>query len=74
MAKDSMTIKDVKEKKIEVEAEILKIIQEFEQESEVRITYISLDRETYEKTAEVPEERRGPIQNVDMNMELDLIY
>lgn len=74
MPTKELTIKEVKEKKIEVEQEILNTIKSFEEESGVRISYVNINRKSYKDTAEVVEERRGPIQNVTLNMELDLIY
>lgn len=69
-----LTIEDVKKKKIQLEKDILKTIQDFEKECGVKISYISLNRSS-ESTEAVPEPRReGPIKNVNASMELDLIY
>lgn len=74
MAKGSMTIKEVKERKVEVELEILGIINDFEDETDVRISYLSLDRGSIEDSKETAVERRGPVKNVELSMELDLLY
>ena len=75
MPKKSMTVEDVKKAKIELEKSILKMVNAFEKDTSVRITYISLDRKRdVKEMAEPVPERRGPVVNVDANMELDLVY
>lgn len=72
-----LTIEDVKKKKIDLEASILKLINDFEDECGVRATYINFERKrdkSYKDTVEPAEPRRGPVENVDVNMELDLVY
>lgn len=72
-----LTIADVKKKKIELESNILKLINGFEKECGVRATYINFNRKKGKETASIPEPcepERGPVENVDVNMELDLIY
>ena len=77
MAKKSLTIKEVKDKKTELEIAILKLVQDFEKECGVYASYVHFNRKNdYEERptkADGPE-KRGPVENVDMNMELDLIY
>uniref|UniRef100_A0A6M3X6F8 Uncharacterized protein n=1 Tax=viral metagenome TaxID=1070528 RepID=A0A6M3X6F8_9ZZZZ len=76
MAKKSMTIDEVKKAKIKVESDILKMIKDFENETKVKISHISLDRD-YGEDAPIAEPSRGKpgaIKNVDLNMELDLLY
>lgn len=76
MTNKNVTIKDVKDKKTKLELDILKMIQDFEKECGVYASYISLrrkkDKETYPE--EVSPTKRGPVANVDINMDLDLIY
>jgi len=76
MAKKSMTIKDVKDKKTKLELDILKMVQDFEKECEVYASYISLDRKRDKETypEEVSPAKKGPVINVDISMDLDLIY
>jgi hypothetical protein len=73
-----LTIEDVKKKKVELESNILKLVNEFEDECGVKATYINIDRKRNKSTTvEMPEPcepNRGPVENVDVNMELDLIY
>uniref|UniRef100_A0A6M3J9X8 Uncharacterized protein n=1 Tax=viral metagenome TaxID=1070528 RepID=A0A6M3J9X8_9ZZZZ len=74
MAKKSMTIDEVKKRKIQLEKDVLKLLQEFETETGVRTGYINFDRG---ETDDVPVPTRGntgKLRNVDINMELDLIY
>ncbi len=72
-----LTIEDVKKKKVGLETSILKLVNDFEDECGVRATYINLSRERTKETKSMPEPcepNKGPIENVDVNMELDLIY
>jgi hypothetical protein len=70
-----LTIEDVKKKKIELEGAILKLVQGFEKECGVRASYISMDRKRDNETAPEPvAERSGPVENVEVRMELDLVY
>jgi hypothetical protein len=79
MASRNITIEDVKKKKIELESSILKLIQGFEKECGVYCSHIHFDRQMDEKNSleaiePVGPSKRGPIKNVDVNMDLDLIY
>jgi len=76
MAKNSMTIDEVKKAKIKVESDVLKMIKEFEKDTGTRISYISIDRDYGENEAvSVPSRGKpGPVKNVDMNMDLDLAF
>jgi len=71
MAKKSATIEDVKKAKIGLEKQILDLAKSFEKDYGVKVSYISLDRKNDED--EIKEEQ-GPISNVDISMDLDLIY
>lgn len=73
MAK-SPTIDEVKKAKIKLEKTILEALQGFEKEYGVRIDYLNLQRPSDEDIPEAKSERRGPLKNVEANMELDLIY
>ena len=70
-----LTIEDVKKKKIELEGAILKLVQEFEKECGVRANHIDINRKRDKEIAIEPvAERSGPVENVDVRMELDLVY
>jgi hypothetical protein len=71
-----LTILDVKKKKVELETNILKLINDFESECGVRTTYVNISRkrEKENRTVAECEPAKGPVENVDVNMELDLIY
>jgi len=72
MPKKNLTIEEVKKAKIQLEKDILKLVKDFESDNGVRITYVSLDRKG---DTETPAElERGPIVDVNANMELDLVY
>jgi hypothetical protein len=75
MAK-SPTIKEVKKAKIELESAIMKLMQDFEDTNGVFVGYINVQRKHDDRDYAEPErpEKRGPINNVDVNMDLDLIY
>ena len=76
MTKKNITIKDVKDKKAKLELDILKMVQDFEKECGVYASYVSLkrkrDKETYPE--EVSPTKKGPVINVDVNMDLDIMY
>ena len=76
MAKKSVTIEDVKKAKIELEKQILTLVKAFESDYGVRVSYLHFDRKRDEDIkAETPTSRKpGPIVNVDVNMDLDLVY
>jgi predicted small secreted protein len=74
MAKKNVTIEEVKKAKIQLEKDILKLVKGFESDNGVRISYINMERKRDEKTEAPVDVERGPIINVDANMELDLVY
>lgn len=74
MAKKSYTIDEVKKAKIAFEEELLGMVQDFEKEYGVRLSYFNLERRRDEDMAPTSEAERGPVVNVEANMELDLIY
>lgn len=78
MAK-SLTIDDVKKKKIELESSILKLVQAFEKETDTFVSYIDFERKPTKsendrlaKTIMPEPERQGPVANVSVNMRFDL--
>ena len=76
MAKNSMTIDEVKKAKIKVESDILKMIKDFEVDTGTRISYINLDRDYGEEEpiAAPSRGKPGAVKNIDLNMDLDLAY
>ncbi len=72
----SPTIKEVKENKIELELAVLKLIQDFESANGVFAGYINVNRKHRETDYDEPEkpEKKGPVENVEISMDLDLIY
>jgi len=78
MAK-SLTIDEIKKKKIALESAILKLAQAYEEETGSFVSYIEFERKPT-KTKEdklaqtcMPEpERKGPIENINVSMRFDL--
>ena len=77
----SLTIDEIKKRKIKLESDILKLVQAYEEETESFVSYINFERSVSKKVAEndisksicVPEpERNGPVENIDVNMRFDL--
>lgn len=75
----SLTIEEIKKKKITLESSILKLVKEFEKETDTFISYINFARKvSKDENAKnyhqaIPEpERSGPVENVDVNMRFDL--
>ncbi len=79
MAK-SLTIDDIKKRKIDLESAILKLVQAYENETGSFVSYINFERKVSKGVKEVetahpctPEpERKGPVENIDVNMRFDL--
>ena len=71
------TIKEAKANKIKLESDILKLINDFEKTNGIFISYINVqrkrDKDTYPEEAISPT-KKGPVENVEINMDLDLIY
>lgn len=75
MAKKNATIEDVKKAKIGLEKQILTLAKTFESDYGVRVSYVHFDRKNDEDMApKTSSEKPGPIVNVDVNMDLDLVY
>ena len=75
----TLTIDQVKEKKIKLESDILDLIKEFEDETKTIISYINFSREVtkdekgYESPVCIPEpERQGPVNNVEASLRFDI--
>ena len=79
MAK-SMTLEEVKKSKMELELQVVKIFKQFEEDTELKISYIDVvrkrkKRESEEKEYNMPDVgQRGPIEDVKINVDLDLVY
>ena len=77
----SLTIEQVKGRKVKLEGSILKLMQDFEKETEAFASYISTERKPSKKakkddisgSIEVPEpERDGPLINVTVDLRFDI--
>ena len=75
MAKE-MTIKEVKKSKADLELKLIDMFKEFEKETGLKVTYMDVQRKKSKKDmAEVSyEPNKGPIENVEVSVDLDLIY
>lgn len=78
--KKGMTIEKVKEMKIQLEKEIMALLKDFESDTGVYTGYMNIERERDEidiKESPQSDSKRGKpkdILNVDVSMELDLIF
>jgi hypothetical protein len=70
------TIQEVKKNKIKLEQEILELIKKFESDNGVYAGYINIQRDHEDSLAEAPTkmEKKGAVKNVEVSMDLDLIY
>lgn len=78
MAK-SLTVEEVKKRKIALESAILKLVQDFEKETDSFVSYIDFQRKNTKSkgdklanTIMSAPERRGPIENINVDMRFDL--
>ena len=72
MSKKNLTIKDVKDKKSKLEIDILKMVKDFEKECGIKVSYINTHRKSEDAVPSITEE--GPITDIEVSMDLDLIY
>jgi hypothetical protein len=72
-----LTIKQVKEKKIELEEAITKLMKDFEKETGTRLGYVSIERKRDKKEKQAMPESFNPkkreIVTVEVNMDIDLV-
>jgi hypothetical protein len=75
----SLTIDEVKKKKISLESSILKLVQTYEEETGSYVSYINFERKKTKKPNDrlaetiMPEpEKRGPVENVNVEMRFEL--
>ena len=77
----SLTVEDIKKRKIKLESAILKLVQFFESETDTFVSYMNFERKVSKKvkgndisySVPVPEpERDGPIENVNVEMRFDI--
>jgi len=77
----SLTIDQVKEKKIELEGAILKLVQDYEKETGTFVSWIEFERKITKEESDrlagchcaTPEpERKGPVSNINVSMRFDL--
>lgn len=72
----NMTIQKVKERKAEMEEKILELVKAFEQDTGVFASHINFVREHNSSDILEPEkvEKNRSVKEVEVNMDLDLIY
>lgn len=75
----SMTIEQVKNARTKLESEILKLFNSFEKDTGSFIDYTSVRRKISKKKSKTedyglayPEERNGPIENIEINLRFDI--
>jgi hypothetical protein len=74
----SLTIDEVKKKKIKLESDILKLVQAFEKDTDSFVSYIEFERKVSKGKPQrleyaVPEPQRdGPVENINVNMRFDI--
>jgi len=82
MPKKGMTIIEVKEKKIQLEKDILVLLKKYESDTGVYVNYMNLERKRNKdegrldepETASSKRSKPKELVNVNVDMELDLIY
>ena len=75
MGDGSMTIAEVKDAKMELQNEILRMVKRFESETGTRLGYINVERnsDNYYDEAPVEEKRGKTIKSVEVSMDIDVI-
>ncbi len=83
MAK-SMTLEEVKKKKMQLELNVVNMFKQFELDTELKVGYIDIkrkrikqkkrDRDNYNDCAPCGGSYRGSITDVSINVDLDLVY
>ena len=77
----SLSIDQVKKKRVTLESSVLKLLQDFEKETDTFTGYIDVERKPSKKTKKsdisnsiaIPEpERDGPLVNVNINLRLEI--
>lgn len=74
----SLTVEEIKKKKIELESAILKLVQEYEKETDTFVSYISFERRLSKEDKKyvespLPEVNKdGPVENINVDMRFDL--
>jgi hypothetical protein len=75
MAKGSMTIAEVKKAKADLELEILKMVKAFEKDSGTKVNYLNFKRDYPEEEYPEPIQTKDyPIKDVEISLDLDLVY
>lgn len=78
MAK-KMTIEQVKKTKMEMELQILDMFKQFEEDTGLKVSYINIQRKRDKKKKktngpEPYEPHKGPLGDVNIEVNLDVIY
>ena len=77
----SLTIDQIKKKKIKLESSVLKLLQDFEKDASTFVGYIDTERKPSKETKKndisdsvaIPEpERDGPLINININLRFDI--
>jgi hypothetical protein len=72
------TIEDVKKAKITLESSIMAILKSFEDDTKLKVSYINVQRKgPIEKTKIAPElyePYKGPITNISVEVNFDLLF
>ena len=75
MAKKSLTVEEVKKRKIQLEKDIMDLLQDFEKETGTRLGYVDVQRKSDDEGSEIsPVEMdfvKKDINNVDINMDIE---
>ena len=79
MAKKTLTIEDVKEKRTALESGVMKLIEEFEKDTGLKCTYMDIqrkrskDKNGFDMSEEVRPDR-GPVENVNINIDFEELF
>ena len=74
MSKKSYTIEEIKKKKIKLESAFMKLIKDFETDTDVKVGYLNIERANDRDKATMTEEDRGEVANISFNLRvLDVI-
>lgn len=67
-----LTIKEVKKKRTEFEESIIKLIQDFEKETSVKVNYFNIERknDSDREVSVMKEDDRGAVVNVNAQVEI----
>ena len=76
MAHKSMTIDEVKKRRIKLESDILDLMKSFETDTKIRVGYINVQRKErgiHDECPTIEKFKPGPLKNVDVSIDFDII-